>query len=550
MQPTGTECARSSDILAKIQCALVDYSFGLDMKTYIFTYCLALLFSIGLMPIVIVWAKKRRLVDEPDPRKIHSQPIARVGGVVIYVAAMLTLLPVLALPNNVGKVLRLSQFELLALFCGSTLIFFVGLYDDLKGVRVRSKLLAQFIAALCVCGSGIYIDRFFVGDLWTVKLGLFSWPLTILWIIGITNAINLIDGLDGLAAGICAIACGVMAILSMSQGNIVLATITLALFGSITGFLLFNFHPARIFMGDCGSLFLGFTIATVSVLTTAKSEALVGICLPMLVLGIPIFDTLLSILRRFLNRRGILSPDRGHFHHLLLDRGLKQHHIAILAYVITAGISGLGLLMLVINRTASLMIFVISLVLLLLVFKLTGSLELKRTLRDIQTRSRWAQRRRTERKKFEEAQLYFRNVETFAQWWNCMCKAAKTLEFARLSLEYANHETIGESWCWQNSQNSVGTLPENRLQITVPLVNHHREETYHIHIDIVTKESLESASQRAVLFARLADENSIDDLKIGWQDAAKEDAGDMEINTHKPSLSEALLSASVKSLSE
>ena len=235
--------------------------------------------------------------------------------------------------------------EMAVLLLGSSALFVVGLCDDLKRLRIRTKLLAQCGGAILVCLAGVRIEEIVVRDLFTLELGNFGIIVTILWIIGITNAVNLIDGLDGLAAGISGIASAVIAVLALWQGNAVLAVVMLALCGSLTGFLFFNFHPAKIFMGDSGSLFLGFILAVSSVMTAAKSEALVGTCLPIIVLGIPIFDTFFSVLRRYLDRRGIMSPDRGHFHHVLLKRGLKQHHVAMLAYAITALVSGLGFVM-------------------------------------------------------------------------------------------------------------------------------------------------------------------------------------------------------------
>ena len=141
--------------------------------------------------------------------------------------------------------------------------------------------------------------------------GVIIYPVTFLWIIGVTNAINLLDGLDGLAAEVSAIACAAFAVLAIVQENIVIAILMIGMCGPLTGFLFFNSHPARVFMGDCGSLFLGFTIAGASVLTAARTQSLIGIGLPILALGVPIFDTFFSMLRRFLERRGLTSPDKG-----------------------------------------------------------------------------------------------------------------------------------------------------------------------------------------------------------------------------------------------
>ncbi|MCP4450701.1 MAG: undecaprenyl/decaprenyl-phosphate alpha-N-acetylglucosaminyl 1-phosphate transferase [Planctomycetes bacterium] len=483
------------------------------METYLLTYCLAVLFSTGLTPLLIQWARKKNLVDEPDPRKIHSTPVARIGGVAIFAGTMLALIPSLFISNDIGQTFRSIWVKVLCMLAASSLMFVVGLLDDLKGLRIRTRLIAQIMAGLIVCFAGIHIDKLVIRDYMVLDFGVLSIPFTLCWIIGVTNAVNLIDGLDGLAGGICAIACGSMACLSVIQGNIILATLMLAMFGGITGFLLFNFHPAKIFMGDSGSLFLGFTIATASVLTTAKSEALVGFGLPVLVLGIPIFDTLLSIMRRFLARRGIMSPDRGHFHHRLLDKGFKQHHVAIIAYVITLVASGVGFLMLATHRGTSLMVFVAGLTILLVIFKLAGSVGIHQILSDISTRSSIANARRIERQKYEASQLEFRAVENYEQWWACMCRAAKALDFARMSMELASEKGQVKTWCSESCPDEEGDeTMEGLLQMKVPIKDGRNGDVHRMEIQVLTSGSLESAGRRAVLFTRLADENRLDKL--------------------------------------
>ena len=496
------------------------------MKTYLFTYALALLLSTALTPVVIAWAQRRNLVDKPGVRKIHTGAIARVGGIAIFLGALLAVLPALVLINPIGEALRQLGPKISVLLVLATFIFLVGLYDDLKGIGARKKLAAQCLCACLVCLAGICVDTIHVRDLGTLHLGWLAWPVTILWIVGVTNAINLIDGLDGLAAGISGIACAVMAMLALWQGNVVLAVVMLALSGALTGFLFFNFHPARIFMGDCGSLFVGFLIATASVLTASKAEALVGIGLPMLVLGIPIFDTLLSILRRFLARRGIMSPDSSHFHHVLLRRGLRQHHVAIVAYCITLLVSGFGLFMMLTRSTFSVLLLISCFALLLMALRIAGAVRVKETLERTRNRISLLRQQNLERQSFEKARLNFRDAETFDQWWECMCKAAEVLDFARLSLEMANQEHARQpksptsksvapelrkasatDLCWKNGNTDDEMRTEDVLQMKIPLNGQQRGGAQYFKIDIETNGSLESAARRAALFARLADEN-------------------------------------------
>ena len=215
------------------------------MLTYLFTYCLALLVAMGLTPLVIAWAGSHCLVDRPDARKIHKTPVARLGGVALFSSAMLAILSVLFVQNRVGSLFRSFGVEVVALLAGASAVFAVGLYDDLRGARIRTKLAVELAAALAMCAAGIHIRRLTMPELATIDLGWIGCVVTVLWIVGITNALNLIDGLDGLAAGISAIACGVMASLSVWQGNIVLATIMLALLGSLDGLSLLQLPPGQ-----------------------------------------------------------------------------------------------------------------------------------------------------------------------------------------------------------------------------------------------------------------------------------------------------------------
>ncbi len=491
------------------------------MRTYLFTYCVALIIATGLTPWVIGWARKRDLVDVPDARKIHERPIARLGGMAIFAATMLAVIPLLWLNNSLGEAFRGQWLKIVCMLVASALIFATGLCDDLKGLRVRTKLVAQFAAAGMVCLAGIHIDKIVVKDLVILDLGRLSWMFTFLWIIGVTNAVNLIDGLDGLAGGICAIACGAIATLALLQGNAVLALIMLALFGSLTGFLLFNFYPARVFMGDCGSLFLGFMVAVASVLTTAKSETLIGFGLPVLVLGIPIFDTLLSILRRFLNRRGIMSPDRGHFHHRLLDCGFKQQHVAVIAYLVTAAAAGIGLLMLLTPGESSLAVFLLGLVAILLVFRAIGSVALRKTLQGIRDRIKLAQTQHSEQRKYQESDMAFRTVKDLEQYCRCMCKAAEAFDFAKLSLEMNRNGSSQKIFDWQsrhsgNTRNTVAqshaewNCQEDLLEMSVPVKSTLHGHNGRLSMHIRKNGSLESAGRRAALFARLADEHGLE----------------------------------------
>ena len=404
------------------------------MKTYICVYFGSLVLAFLATPVVIWFAARLGIVKGPGIRDVHSRPVARIGGVAIFVSMMSLIAAVLFLDNGVGQRFLEIRPQVLAVLSGCSLMFAVGLVDDIAGMRVRYKLLGQIAAASIVCGSGITIDHISVGSLFTMDFGWFSWPLTILWIVAITNAVNLVDGLDGLAAGISAIACLVIVILSLAAGNVIMAVFMLALLGSLTGFLFFNFNPAKIFLGDCGSLFLGFTIAASSVACSVKSGAIVALALPVLALGIPIFDTVFSMLRRFLERRSMFSPDRSHFHHRLLDMGLHQKHVVIVAYAVTILMTALGMFMMLARGAEIMVIFFCVILLLLLVFRVAGSVRLRETIEGLKEKYAIESRAKEEIRNFEEVQLHFRNVKNFDQWWQASCLAADKLGFLEVKL--------------------------------------------------------------------------------------------------------------------
>ncbi|MBC8218377.1 MAG: undecaprenyl/decaprenyl-phosphate alpha-N-acetylglucosaminyl 1-phosphate transferase, partial [Planctomycetes bacterium] len=247
------------------------------MKTYLSVYLGSAILALVITPAVIWGARRINIVDVPGARSSHSKPVPHVGGISLFAAMMCLIVPILILPNVVGDAFRGIMTKVIVLLSAAAFIFVVGLIDDIKGIRARIKLLAQLAAAIAVCSAGIRIERIVIANWLTLDFGWFAWPLTIVWIIGITNAVNLCDGLDGLATGIAGVACGVIAILAISSGQIVMAVLMLAMLGSLTGFLFYNFNPAKIFMGDCGSMFLGFTIAASSVLCATKSSGLVGL---------------------------------------------------------------------------------------------------------------------------------------------------------------------------------------------------------------------------------------------------------------------------------
>jgi len=474
------------------------------MKTYLCVYLGSALLALMTTPIAIWTARRINAVDVPGVRAVHTRPIPRIGGVAVFVSSMLMIGSVLLLDNVIGQAFRTVQWELTALLSGATCIFLVGLADDLRSLPARVKFAAEVVATILLCGAGIQITSLHLTDEIVVRFGVLSCPLTLLWVVGVTNAVNLSDGLDGLAAGVSAVACAVIAFFAIYSENALMAVFMLALLGSLTGFLFFNFNPARTFLGDCGSLFLGFTIASSSVMCLTKSAAVVGLALPVLALGIPIFDTFLAMLRRFLERRSLFSPDRSHFHHRLIDLGFKQRHAVITIYVVTLVATGFGLFMMIRQDIGALIVFACTLVLLLLLFRVVGAVQFKEVLTGLQRKHLATQRRNRERRAFEGAQLLFRRARSSVEWWQAVCEAAAQLEFAWVSLRVVNEDGGDQISVWRRARTPAESSRIATLRL--PVIDKEGRQTMEFELAILVNGSLESTGHRASLFSRLIEE--------------------------------------------
>jgi len=480
------------------------------MSIYALVYFISWLLAILTTPVVIAIARKFQMVDHPDIRKVHSFPISRIGGVAIFISIMIPLAAVLLLSGVPSRRPHNIQPEVMALLGGATFIFFVGFIDDIKGLRARTKFFCQLLAAAVVCASGIRISSINVTDTFVLDFGSLAWPLTLLWIVGVTNAVNFIDGLDGLAAGLAAIACGVIVLLSICFSQPVIAVISLCLLGSLIGFLAFNFHPARIFMGDCGSLFLGFTIASMTVLCAARSKALVTFTLPILALGIPIFDTLISILRRFIGRRSILSADRAHFHHRLLALGLNHRQVVIIAYAETLIAVGLGMFMIFTNPIQTMIIFLCILLLFVLAFVVAGSVTLRETINGLKRKYAVTSDIKREKDDFAQIQLHFSQAQNFEQWWQSVCHAAAQMNFITILLPLTNRDGTKRLLTWKKNTKQAET--KDLVKMILPVRDRRCNSELKLEAQIHAAGSLESAGRRLTLFSRLIEEHGMEKL--------------------------------------
>lgn len=285
---------------------------------------LAFVASILLTPVVKALAFKVGAVDRPNYRKVHARIMPRLGGLAIFGSFL------------VGYfVLRPEDSTALYIVLGAVMIIITGVLDDMFEITAKAKLLGQFIAAGIVIYGGLQIDFINLPFGGQLDFGYFSIPLTILWIVGITNAINLIDGLDGLAAGVSTIALVTLAGMAFLLSDMFVFAMAAILAASCLGFLFYNFHPAKIFMGDSGSLFLGYMIGVLALLGF-KNVTVISLIIPIIMLGVPISDTFFAIVRRYRLKQPLSAPDKSHLHHCLLNVGFTHRQTVLIIYALAS----------------------------------------------------------------------------------------------------------------------------------------------------------------------------------------------------------------------
>ena len=335
---------------------------------YLLVFAVALAATALLVPPVRQFAISRGIVDEPGPRRVNKRPIPRLGGVAMYGGFLIALLfeYVLELLGVWhGPIHMPGQFntQILGIVIGLGFIVAVGVVDDIYSIRPIVKFLGQIVASSIIAGTGtllyIFHPAFSTG---VIELGIWAYPITVLYLVCFVNIINLIDGLDGLAAGITAIASLTLFIMLMTLFRFdaaLLAVITVAI---SAGFLIYNFNPASIFMGDSGSMQLGLLLGTVSLLGTARFLSLTMLIVPVIVALVPIIDTAAAIVRRLRGHTSIASPDAGHIHHRLLRAGFSQRKAVLLIYLWTAILCVGALLMWELGSVWKILIFILLLI--------------------------------------------------------------------------------------------------------------------------------------------------------------------------------------------
>lgn len=337
----------------------------------ILTLAVAFLISFASTPMVIALAHKINALDVPkDARRVHKKPIPLIGGLAIFYGFLVAVLSFATI-----------DYETMGILLGAVIVVTAGVIDDMSDMKAVVKLMFQIVAAAVVIYSGVRIEHFanpfsrWIGPEYIILNYWISVVISMIWIVGISNAVNLIDGLDGLAVGVSSISAMSLLALTLITENLNVAILTAAVAGAAFGFLPYNFNPAKIFMGDTGALFLGFILACISIQGVLKLSAIISFAIPILVLGLPIFDTLFAIFRRILTGRSPMSPDRGHLHHRLIDMGFSQKKTVAILYTMTAALCLTAVVISIKGYVRGLLLILAVLFIILFSLKLMGQLK-------------------------------------------------------------------------------------------------------------------------------------------------------------------------------
>lgn len=336
-------------------------------------FLLAFITAFVITPYTIRLAKKVGAVDIPNDRRVNKKPMPRLGGLAVIAGFLVSVIYLVISASIEGKINLLEDglnIKLLGILGGMLVLGIVCYIDDVKDIKPLVKLAGQVVAAILVASSGVLIDNFTIPfkENSFVLNEVFSFILTVGWIIGITNAINLIDGLDGLSSGITLISClSLVVVFALNESPLIAIILITALAGAIVGFLPYNFNPAKTFIGDVGSNFMGFALAIISILGVAKTYTAIVLIAPIMILALPIFDTIWAIIRRIVKSKsikGVFKADRGHLHHRLMAKGYTQKQSVLILYGATAtlGMTAIILLDSGIWKAASFALLVIAIV--------------------------------------------------------------------------------------------------------------------------------------------------------------------------------------------
>jgi UDP-N-acetylmuramyl pentapeptide phosphotransferase/UDP-N-acetylglucosamine-1-phosphate transferase/glycosyltransferase involved in cell wall biosynthesis len=468
-------------------------------------------------PIVSWVAHSLGLLDAPGVRKVHAQPTPRIGGVGIAIATLapLGILLFVIQPDVLTHAPSHVRGQLATLIGGAVTLLAVGLIDDVWTISAKWKLLALVLASLALCASGAVCRDVVLGSHEVFRLGPAAWPLTILWLVGVTVSVNFIDGLDGLAAGVVAAAAGVLAVGAYMGLAPIAFLVALCLAGALAGFLVHNHHPARTFMGDCGSMFIGYLLAGTCVLAaTTIGSTTKGILLPALALVVPLFDTFFTMVRRgVLQRRSLFAAEGGHIHHRLLDADLRHGQVVMLLHGVTLVASGVAIVCLLGAPWAAALSAIVLCAALVGLFKTAGTVRARETLGAIRRNRAISRETRRYQSAFYDLQLHFRKARTVDDWWQHLCRAADVLDFGKLNLSLGRRDGTTQVMRWRRPRSADEVMSAaDSITADVPVPQRRVGTVVRAEVEVLASMFLETGGLRVALFSRLMAECGLDRL--------------------------------------
>ncbi len=479
--------------------------------------------SLALMPLVIAGARRFGVLDLPHARSVHANPTPRIGGVAITlgtVAACVAGLLTLRFVPNVELEPELVR-QLAAAAAAVALVFVVGLMDDIRTVSARFKMVSLLAAAVAIAGVGLRFDQVILGGgRAPFELHVAAWPITLLWIVGLATALNFIDGLDGLLGGLGVLASATIAAVLLLEGHVAAALPALALLGGLCGFLVLNKHPAKVFMGDSGSLFVGVVLAVCVLLANSRVGTARGVLLPALALSIPIVDAALTLFRRrFIQRQSIFAAERGHVHHLLLDMGLTQTQAVRAVYLASFAALLIGVAALTAPGWATLAVLALVVPLIYGFFRFAGSVRTRSLVQAVRRKGFIDRTYRRYDSVLQDHQLQLRAALDFPSWWQGLCHAARDLELLSLDLPLIDRDQATRTLRWRPENATPDSDDDGiaKLSASVPIRDRRGSETLIAHVALAATHSLELAGHRLSLFARLLAENGVAHLPNNCQ---------------------------------
>lgn len=467
--------------------------------------------SLIATPLSMSLSSRLQLFDQPDARKVHVTATPRLGGIGIIAGVLLAGIPAFVIlagmtAEHDGSIVKLHT----ALLFGALAVFIIGLLDDVFSVPSRFKLLALIAGSLCVCGAGGALTELRGTDLTIVEFHwVTSWLITIVWITGFAVAFNFIDGLDGLSSGLALLASLVLAAFLLQGGHPAAAIPAVVLAGSLVGFLYFNWHPARTFMGDGGSLTIGYLLGALMIMNNPSVGTIRSMFIPSLALSVALVDTALTLFRRrYQQRRSLFSAERGHIHHRLLDRGFTHLQAVKLIHGVSIAAVVIGLVSSSFDSWATLGGISLAVPLLWIFFHFAGSMHTGDMVSALKKKREIDRTSRRFRSSFETLQLEFDEANNFSQWWSTVCSAAERLNFSQLKLPI---ESVADgrqrTLSWSHPDESIANNRE-RIDAKIPLPSPELGGGYtSAELQIPSTDSLESAGERLSLFSRLMSEN-------------------------------------------